>query len=89
MLAYNRTYQASIKATPAMALLGYNPEFEVDVEQEGPAGEVLDGTARVQLLQDACELVKDCIHHTQEAQKKYYDKKHQPKTFHIGDWVML
>lgn len=94
--AYNNSYNHSIRMTPFKALLGYDPDFHIDVieiddsvEEGGRISQVPAAKARIEKLQQLRDKLKEEIAHAQAQQKKYYDRRHQGMEFKRGQLVKL
>jgi transposase InsO family protein len=87
--SYNNSTHASTGMSPFFALLGYNPKIGDYIEDDVPGGEVPAVRERAErIIARRAELEKR-LRDAATYQAKWYNKKHQPKTYTIGDWVML
>jgi hypothetical protein len=94
--SYNNSYNHSTRITPFKALLGYDPDFHIDVieiddsmEGGGRVSQVPAAKARIQKLQQLRDKLKEELAHAQAQQKKYYDRRHQGMEFKRGQLVKL
>ncbi|EDN09807.1 hypothetical protein HCAG_06974 [Histoplasma mississippiense (nom. inval.)] len=92
--AYNSVSQASIGMPPFRALLGYDPvppRGVIDKESESATSVDLEplATARVEKLQEIQSKLQVTVRKSFEKQAEYYNRRHQDKTFAIGDPVLL
>ncbi|EGE08378.1 hypothetical protein TEQG_08798 [Trichophyton equinum CBS 127.97] len=71
---YNQSQHSSTGEAPAVALMGYKPELQINMSSKPP---------RLPLVIEAAE------HKARDDQKKYYDRNHLPVSFDVGDWVLL
>ena len=86
--AYNRSLNATIGVSPFFALMGYQPDVEY-VQGDAPEGGVPIAAERVKLLQDTREKCSERWRAARATQERYYNQKHAPMSFNVGDWVML
>ena len=86
---YNNSVHSTIGITPFFALYGYNPEIRTNIEADAPGGEAPNARIRIEKLErERAELEKRWLKAT-AAQQKGYNQKHTPRTFNLGDMVML
>jgi transposase InsO family protein len=87
--SYNNSVHASTGISPFFALLGYHPKINDFIEDDVPGGEVPAARERaesiVTMRADMTKRLRSAI----EYQAKWYNQRHQVKTYAIGDWVML
>ncbi|QSS59511.1 hypothetical protein I7I51_08946 [Histoplasma capsulatum] len=86
--AYNNAFHASIKMTPSEAMIGRPTELRIDVEPPS-TGASKSAIEQVERMKQAENRIRECLEAAKAAEKKYYDQRHIPKSFKIGDWVML
>ena len=87
---YNNSQHSTIGATPFYALYGFNPEICIHpVTASATTAEVPEAALRVQRLQEEREELSQRWAKAVASQAKYYNQKHTPKRFKIGDRVML
>ncbi|EDN06137.1 conserved hypothetical protein [Histoplasma mississippiense (nom. inval.)] len=103
--AYNNAKNATLKVSPFYACYGYNPSLPSDVADDvlkggidSRNGERDRGTeypsvpevkARLELLDRIHGEAAKSIRRAQERQAEYYNRKHLPMKFSIGDQVLL
>ena len=75
--------------SPFRALYGYNPSIRLNVEADVPGGEAPSARARIEKLADERETLLQHWKRASNTQQKWYNKKHTPQTFAMGDKVML
>jgi transposase InsO family protein len=86
---YNNSFHTTINTSPFFATYGFHPTVELNVEDNVPEREAPIAIERAKLISaDRIQLEKRW-QHAVEQQKKHYDHKHIPKSFKIGDQVML
>jgi transposase InsO family protein len=86
---YNHTKHATIGTSPAEALMGFRGDMAIDVAEEYPEGSAPDAQRRAEEMDVKRQQLREMLDQAFETQKKYYDLRHQPKSFKVGDWVML
>ena len=75
--------------TPFQAYAGFNPTLNIEVEADVRKGEVPAARQRIEtLLKDRAKL-EECWKQAVEYQAKYYNAKHKPRQYNIGDEVLL
>ena len=88
--AYNNSKQSTLKETPYYTYAGYHPNFGYATDIGGLSkSRIPDADKRVVHLQ---EIRESCIARWKEAQEKqaeYYNRKHMPKEYNVGDKVLL
>ncbi|RWS21693.1 pol polyprotein-like protein, partial [Leptotrombidium deliense] len=86
---YNVSFHSSINTTPFYLLHGYHAKLPVDMYLNNNITNVNDCSDYIYEvsvnLQKAREEAKEHITAAQENYKKYYDKRHKPYEFHVGD----
>jgi transposase InsO family protein len=87
--AYNNSDHASLGASPFFALYGYHPRTDIDVEDNVPGGEVPTATERAKQVGEIREELAQQLRKAVEYQAVWYNKKHVPMHFAVGQWVML
>jgi hypothetical protein len=87
--AYNNSVHTSTGVTPFYALYGYHPEQTWDVEADVPGGEAPAAHQRAAKLKEVHTRLAKQLKAAVEYQAKYYNKRHTPKEYKVGDWVLL
>src|SRR5436189_5253164 len=89
--ACNRARNATTGISPSEALLGFQPDFRIDLEAELPQeGEMVPAAKdRVEKLHVLRRQLQDHWANAIKAQRRNYDKRHMPKLFKRGDLVGL
>jgi hypothetical protein len=84
--AYNNSHQPSIDCSPFYANYGYNPDFMLNLRSpiSAPAAKIFADS-----LHSAHERLVENIKSAQNHQARYYDAKHKPVEFNVGDKVWL
>ncbi|EDN04461.1 conserved hypothetical protein [Histoplasma mississippiense (nom. inval.)] len=85
--AYNNAFHASIKMTPSEAMIGRPTELRIDVEPPS-TGASKSAIEQVERMKQAENRIRECLEAAKAAEKKYYDQRHIPKSFKIGDWII-
>ena len=86
---YNHSKHATIGTSPAEALMGFRGDMAIDVAEEYPEGSAPDALQRAEGMGIRRQNLRETLDQAFETQKRYYDKRHQPMSFKVGDWVML
>lgn len=86
-MAYNNSKHASTKMTPYQAFAGFHPRMPFD--EEIKPSENSEVSKRIEGIQQARDLLKKNLENALEFQAKYYNQKHTPKEYAIGDEVLL
>ena len=87
--AYNNGTQALIGCSPFYAMYAYHPEVRFEVEGDSRKEEVPAAKDRMKIIYDTREALLQRWENVVKLQAKYYDVKHKPKTYNVGDVVML
>jgi transposase InsO family protein len=88
--AANNSLSATLKISPAYALMGYNPSLHADSARVEPhEGEVPAAVERVERIRAARATLAEQWKRAQETQQRAYNKNHQEMTFKVGDLVLL
>ena len=69
--------------------MGFRPELSINIEGEPEKQFARDGKKRAEELAFARNTLRELIERAKSIQKKYYDQRHQPKSFAVGDWVTI
>lgn len=75
--------------SPFWALYGYNPSIRLNIKADVPGGEAPTAKARIKTLAKEQEELARHWKNASEMQSKWYNKKHTPQSFKMGDKVML
>ena len=86
--ANNNAVNANTGLTPFKALMGYNPNFDIEMSQE-PEPASQDVQERIKKLNALRRQLQVSWEQARKAQKKYYNKKHLKKSFNISNQVYL
>ena len=87
--AYMNSHHTSIGTTPFYAMYGYHPEIRWTVGDDLLEGKVPATNERIKRLQALRDELAERWREASESQKKYYNRKHKPKSYKVGDLVML
>jgi transposase InsO family protein len=86
--AHNALENSTTGATPHELLDGTLPNWHIQ-EDAAFEGEAPTATERIELLNARREEALQRLQKMRESQKRYYDKKHTPRSFSIGEEVLL
>ena len=86
--AYNNAYNASIRMSPFMANLGYDPRmsWEESPDIKSRAKAALDN---VQELRQLTSVLRENLQRAQSDQAKFKDKRTKPRAYKVGEKVYL
>jgi hypothetical protein len=87
--AYNNAHQSSIKMSPFYAVYGYQPFMRFQLMDYSRTETVPNARERIERLHQAREELETRWETAKAQQAKYYNKRHSPMTFNIGDLVLL
>ncbi|EDN09133.1 predicted protein [Histoplasma mississippiense (nom. inval.)] len=85
---YNTSQHASTGMAPAEALMGYRPDLKINVSKP-PQPVAIHAASRAKHIEETRHKLIENLQKARQAQKIYYDAKHKPQQFKIGDYVML
>lgn len=85
--AYNNSKHASTKTSPLRSLVGFDPKAPFD-EPVGSSS-VQSVQERTEKIREIRETAKFHLERAAATQTTYYNRKHQPQEYSIGDKVML
>ncbi|KAK7278988.1 hypothetical protein RJT34_24029 [Clitoria ternatea] len=85
--AYNNSYHSSIGMAPYKALCGQKCRTPLCWNENGDAIHL--GPELIQEMNEQVALIREKIKIAQDRQKSYYDNRHRPLEFQVGDWVFL
>jgi len=83
--AYNNVYQDTTKASPFYVNYGYHPRFNSEIHPKITTSISLSTKVRAKYLWDLHDRLVDTIKLSQNIQAKFYNTKHKPVEFSIGD----
>ena len=86
--AYNNAINASTSLMPFKALMSYNSDFNIKMFKE-PKSASQDAQKCIEELNALRRWLQMSWEQAQNAQEKYYNKKHLKKSFNVGDQVYL
>jgi len=86
---YNNSVHSSTGVSPFYALYGYHPELTWDVDDDMKKGEAPAARERAIQINRVREQLLKRLENAIAYQKSYYDKHHKPKSYNVGDKVML
>jgi hypothetical protein len=86
---YNHSTHSSTGVSPAEALMGFRGDLRVDVDVEMEQSSAPQALQHAEHLKEIRGILEDTLITAVESQKRYYNKKHKPMSFKIGDLVML
>lgn len=86
---YNNSKHSSTGMSPSELLMGARFDLNIDIQAPEPEGFAPDALDRAKALKNIRENLQEHLKAAFETQKRYYDQKHKPMTFKIGDKVML
>ena len=87
--AYNNSDHASTGYSPFFALYAYHPRLDGNVVDDVPGGEMPTAKDRAALVLEMRITLRDRLRRAVEYQTQWYNKKHEPRHFNVGEWVML
>ena len=87
--AANNAQNASTGVSPFYACYGYHPEIHYEVGDNSTGGEVPTAAERVKKLHELRNSLSQRLERAVAEQAKYYNRKHKPMTFSVGDLVLL
>jgi len=87
--AYNNAAQASTGRSPFYAMYAYNPSFTWDVDTEVPEGGAPAAHERATTIKAVRDELAQRLRAAGEYQTKYYNQRHKPRHFNVGDEVLL
>jgi hypothetical protein len=88
--ASNNSTSATLGVSPYYALMGYNPSLTVDLPRGESSREgVPAAEERAQHLRSVRETLEERWRKAQETQARSYNKNHTPKSYKVGDKVLL
>ena len=87
----NNSLHTGTGTTPNRALMGYDPKLPFEEELSDPKNKSENQTAsdRAEIMEHDREILIKNLKRAAESQAKYYNKKHKPKTYNVGDQVLL
>ena len=70
-------------------MYGYEPQLESNAADDVPGGEVPTGAQRAEEVIQLRKRLTENLHKALDSQAKGYNKRHTPKKFAKGTWVLL
>jgi transposase InsO family protein len=89
MHTYNTSVHSTTGMAPMEALMAFRGDLRINVSAELPEGNAPSAQERVKEMEEMRKDLITLLAHANETQKKYYDQKHKPMSFRIGDRVMV
>lgn len=86
---YNSAVHATLGISPYEALYGFQPRGPPDIEAALRPPIVPTAQDRVKTLKEERAKIPELLRQAQTWQKKWYDARHKPKEFKVGDRVLL
>ena len=86
---YNHSKHSSTGVSPAEALMGFRGNLEIDIDAENSPSNVPEAQLQAERLKIIRATLEETLQKAVEAQKRYYDRRHKPMAFKIGDQVTL
>jgi len=87
--AYNNTYQDTAKALPFYANYGYHSRFNPEIHDKMTTSISVFTKKHAKYFWDLHNWLVKTVKLSQNAQAKFYDAKHKPVEFNVGDKVWL
>lgn len=87
--AYNNSRQSLSGMTPFKALMGYDPQLAKSARDAPPGEGVPSAIERVKKIIHLRDHLMSRLRVARESQAKYYNAKHQPRSYNVGDLVLL
>ena len=86
--AYNNSRQSSTMVSPHRALMGYDLPLLLETSED-QSSSIPHVQERLETLQKTRIQLQEHLERAKEWQAKAYNQKHKPKSFKIGDMVLL
>ena len=87
--AYNNASHNSTGSSPFYLLYGFNPDIHYEVEDDSAEERIPAAKDRIKHLHEMRQALTERLKHASSKQAEYYNKKHKPMEYHVGDLVML
>ncbi|EDN11418.1 predicted protein [Histoplasma mississippiense (nom. inval.)] len=81
-------FNVGMQQPPAEALMGYRPDLKINVSKP-PQPVAIHAASRAKHIEETRHKLIENLQKARQAQKTYYDAKHKPQQFKIGDYVMV
>ena len=86
---YINAKQATLECSSFFVLMKYNISIHYDVEDNAFEGEVPTAKKRIKKLHKIREMMLKCWERVVASQVRAYNKRHQPKSYWVGDLMLL
>lgn len=89
--SYNNSKHSSTGLSPFMYMYGFDPKMHLDMAAKdgAPGGRVPAAKERIDKMHKLRAEAADRWQTVADQQKRAYNKKHAPKSFNVGDMVLL
>ena len=87
--AYMNSMHTAIGTTPFHLMYGYHPEVRYEVGDDSLKGRVPSASERIKQMQLLRDGIAERLLSASEYSAKYYNKKHMPQSYAVGDLVLL
>ena len=87
--AYMNSEHSTLGISPFYCMYGYNPDINFEPEDRPIGEEIPAAKDRVKSLHEMRLTLADRWRRITESSQKAYNKKHDPKSYNVGDLVML
>ena len=87
--AYNNSRSHTTESSPNRLLHGFDCEMRLNVADNVPKGRIPAARQRIERLHALRQDLREKLQKSQERMATYYDRRHVPKQFRVGDLVKL